>query len=344
MFSFFKRMKVAPAKQVAPAEPSHEPLRCTLFVPGTPAGPAEWSDALRGRGLTLEDGRLHGEGLPFSASVRFEPNPRDGAFGHAFSFGTASEGEQQAIDAAPGALVLELPVDLHRERPAIAGLARQLEACGALAVRVEESKLGWPIARWIERVDGTDAWALYRAVVVMLKADGVAGTCGMHAFSLPDAEVALGPDLDAAEANLQLGTFNVYQLAEDPLLRSGETFSPDAEAPRRSLQRWPDARYPEGHACNNPFGVWRLGPAGSSGRPVGELAITPNPPLVVMLEAIEERQGRPLNREEVERIRDKAVSIALDPRDARELERSRGYADIDPAIAWDAWQVFRGAR
>jgi hypothetical protein len=28
-------------------------------------------------------------------------------------------------------------------------------------------------------------------------------------------------------------------------------------------------------------------------------------------------------------------------RDADALERSRGYADIDPAIAWEQWQLVR---
>jgi hypothetical protein len=119
-------------------------------------------------------------------------NPRDGSFGHVFSFGTASAAEQRSIDAAAGAMILCLPVELHTERARIAGMAEALASRGALAVRIEESKLGYPIDRWTELVGGTDPWSLYRAAVVVLedKDGGGAATCGMQVFSLPDADVA----------------------------------------------------------------------------------------------------------------------------------------------------------
>ncbi len=43
------------------------------------------------------------------------------------------------------------------------------------------------------------------------------------------------------------------------------------ETPRRVLERWPDAEYPPGHPCHNPYGVWRVGPAGGVGGGVSEL-------------------------------------------------------------------------
>jgi len=37
----------------------------------------------------------------------------------------------------------------------------------------------------------------------------------------------------------------------------------------------------------------------------------------------------------------KAAVIAMKPRDARAMELQRGYADLDPELAWEQWQVAR---
>lgn len=295
----------------------------TLFVPGAPRDP---KDALRA------------SGLPFKPEAEWIEN--DGSFGKAFSFGTATAAQRHAIDAVEGAQVFYLPVELHTERARIAKFALALAEEGALAVRVEESKLGWPIQDWAKLVGGSDPWSLYRAVVVVLDdADGKGvGTCGMQVFSLPDAQVALR---DRSEANELLGAFNVFQLAEDPVLRSGETFRPSKDEPRRVLHRWPDARYPAGHACHNPFGVWRLGAAGSKSEPPSELVFVFMPSLAATLMAAEKEAGRPLTRKQVESLRDKSPCVAMEPRDAKVLERSRGYVDLEPERAWEQWQITR---
>jgi hypothetical protein len=284
---------------------------------------------------------LRGPALPFEADVLWVGNPRDGSFGKAFSYGTTSDAEQRAFDMVPGALVLSLPVDLHRERTAVASLVQALAACGALAVRFEESKLGYPIARWLELVSGPNPWSLYRAVIVMLGDGTAARTCGMHAFSLPDAQISLDEATDATAANALLGALNVFQISEDPLLLGGHTFAPDASTPRRVLQRWPDDGYPAGHACHNPFGVWRLGPPGGEGVPGSALAFTFMPALAVLLLAAEQKHGRPLTRAEVEQLTADAVGMSVKHEDARALERERGYADLDPRHVWEQWQIFR---
>lgn len=313
----------------------------TLFVPGTAADLEAWRAALAGHGLTLERAALRGDALPFEVGVEWVGNPGDGSFGRSFPLATVSEAERRTLDAAPGALVLSIPAELHRARAALAALARALEAAGGLAVRIEESKLGYPIGRWIEQVDGTDPWSLYRTAVVLLGDAGEASTCGMQVFSLPDAHVALEGDLDAAAANALLGALNVYQLAEAPLLLGGHTFSPDRDTPRRALRRWPDAAYPAGHPCHNPFGVWRLGRPGERGTPPRKLAVVFMPTLAATLTAVEARQGTPLTRAQVEALTAKAPCITMEHREAQEVERARGYADLDPELAWEQWQVAR---
>ena len=43
----------------------------------------------------------------------------------------------------------------------------------------------------------------------------------------------------------------------------------------------------------------------------------------------------------VEAIVAKSVAVAMSPRDALALEQSRGYADIEPELAWPQWQIVR---
>jgi hypothetical protein len=310
-------------------------MRLTLFIPGTAPTEAAWRTALAREGLRLEGEHLRGPGVPFEVLVEHVSN--DGHFGEAFALPTVGAALNKAIDGAPGALVLTMPVALDVQAQAVATLVEAIGRAGGLGVRVEQSKLGYPLARWVELVKPADPADLYRAAVIVLtdREGGRLKSCGMHVFSLPDAEI---------EAGWQgtLDVFNVFQLAEDPVLRTGETFAPDAQTPRRRIERWPDGGYPSDHSCHNPFGVWRFGPEGGSASKKGALELVFMPALVALLLASEERAGRALTRAEVEAIVEKGVCMTMEPRDAQKLERSRGYSDLDPEQAWDQWRAARG--
>lgn len=298
-------------------------MRVTLFVPGNAAFAAGRHQALAG--------------LASPPEVEWIDN--DGHFGEAFSFGTVAPDVVAQIDAAPGALVLHWPIDLLTGRETIVATVARLRDAGALAVRLEQSKVGWAIESWLERFGADSPWAWYRGAVASLGSEGEVQSCGMHAFSLPDVLVRIDGDRDAL---VELAAvLSVYQLAEDPVIRSGETFRPDDSTPRRVVERWPDLRYPPDHACHNPFGVWRLGPPGGTARAMAKLHYTFVPPLVAILTALEQQHGAPLTRTQVEATRGKSACIAMDPRDAQTLERTRGYADLDPALAWEQWQLVR---
>jgi hypothetical protein len=157
---------------------------------------------------------------------------------------------------------------------------------------------------------------------------------------LPDAWVEAPP----LEANRFLGEFNVYQLAEDPVLVSGDTFRPDLDTPRRRFERWPDDGYPPGHACHNPFGVWRLGAEGGEADSRSDLRPVFIPALVALLTAAEAEAGRHLRRDEVERVTSEGTCMMMTHAHAQQLERSRGYADLEPELAWRQWQVLRESR
>ncbi|MBU2662531.1 DUF4261 domain-containing protein [Actinoplanes bogorensis] len=306
-----------------------------LFVPGTAASMSQWQAALGRSGLTLDGPSLTSPRLGFRGLVEWVGN--DGSFGAAFGHGTMTPEEQRAVAGAGSALVVDLPVYLGEAAGEVATLIAALGDAGALGVRLEQSKLGWPIARWVEALAGGDPWLLYRCAVVMLEDGGVSRSCGMHAFGFPDAAVEAPP----AVANELLGVLNVYQLAEDPTLVSGDTFQPDQETPRRRLERWPDDGYPAGHACHNPFGVWRLGAEGTTADSRSELRPVFIPPLVALLTAAEQKADRTLTRDEVERLTNEGTCMMMTHDDAKSLERGRGYADLEPELVWSQWQVLR---
>jgi hypothetical protein len=43
----------------------------------------------------------------------------------------------------------------------------------------------------------------------------------------------------------------------------------------------------------------------------------------------------------VKAIRDESTCIAMKPRDAQQIERKRGYANLDLTLAWEQWQIVR---
>jgi hypothetical protein len=266
-------------------------------------------------------------------------NPQDGSFADSFSFGTVEPATAAEIDAAPGALLVELEDDLREGRDRVVSVVETLREHGALAVRLEQSKLGWSIDQWLAFVRPGDPFGLHRCAVTFLVDESHVVSCGMHAFSLPDASLPTGA-LTSEAAQDFVSALNVYQIEEDPLLLSGQTFSPGPDWPRRVVQRWPDDGYPSDHWCHNPYGVWRLSEEGGPRRQQPELHPLFIPALVALLLAHEDKDG-PLTQAQVEEIADKGTCVAVSHRHAQEMERARGYADIDPELAWEQWCVVR---
>lgn len=266
-------------------------------------------------------------------------NPNDGSFSNAFSFGTVDELGKARIDAALGALILYCDFDLIEGLNRAIDIAKSLREQGALAVRVEQSKIGWEMDRWIELVSSNNPRDLHMAVVVMLTYNDFIQSCGMHAFSLPDTRVAVD---DNHNEMIELITrINTYQISEDPIILSGHTFTSEYILPKRILDRWPDNNYSSSDICHNPYGVWRVGPPGGQGKQTSELIPVFIPALITILTAMEKKDGYQLTKDEVEKIRDEASCIAINPRDAQKLEKSRGYSDLNPDLAWEQWQIFR---
>jgi hypothetical protein len=93
----------------------------------------------------------------------------------------------------------------------------------------------------------------------------------------------------------------------------------------------------------NPFGIWRhLHPAEARVKS-RQLVPVIMPPLVAFLAAMERESGVPLTPAEVAAIVARSPCIAMKLSDATALARSRGYADLEPELAWEQWQLVRGA-
>jgi SH3-like domain-containing protein len=72
-----------------------------------------------------------------------------------------------------------------------------------------------------------------------------------------------------------------------------------------------------------------------------ELIPVPVPALVAVLLNKENEKGSPLTEQEVLEIRDKAACIMMPISVVSEMEKSRGYSDLDPEYAWEQWQQAR---
>jgi hypothetical protein len=320
----------------------------TLLILGSPKSLKAWNTALRPTGLSCaEDGTLVGSQLPTPPSLEFIQN--DGSFEEAFSIGNVSKPTLKAIRKCPAALVLTLTTDLVAGRVAVANLVDDLRKAGALAVRIEESKAGLEVQPWVDALRSPHAANWHQiAVVYMTSTNGSVGSCGMHTFLRPDVFVAhAGPGARGAAPAFDIATaFNMFQLVDDPILMPGHTFAPHADSPRYVLRRMPDMRYPSGHPCRNPFGLWQLDPAGDgySARAQDYPSTIPVyiPTLVAVLSSLQAKlpSGMTLSREEVEKVRDTSPCLPTGVRAAQVLERQRGYADLDPENVWEQWQIF----
>lgn len=54
-------------------------------------------------------------------------------------------------------------------------------------------------------------------------------------------------------------------------------------------------------------------------------------------------EGRDLDRSEVDAIVQRMACMTMERRDAQASERRRGYADLDPELAWEQWEADKSA-
>jgi hypothetical protein len=309
-----------------------------LLVPGPWGEPGTVLSALAARGIDagpLDDAPARAGGVRVDVV-------RDEALAQAFAWGRSGRLPEELLEQVAKcdhAALLEVSQRLDEDPERIAAIGRALRDAGGVAVRMEASGGASPWKPWLEQLQSGYPNRLYASAVIVVNDDeDTVFTCGMHHFDLPDAQIAMSHPAAAID---WLDTFCIYQLAEQPALASGHTFCPDADTPRRVLERWPDHRHHPDDGRHNPFGVWRFLPEGQLGLEAGKLVPTIMPSLVAMLINAERTAGRALSQAEVEEIVSNAPAMMIELEHAIALERSRGYADIEPELAWEQWQIVR---
>ena len=311
-----------------------------MLVPGPWLTLGELTKALAVRGVDAKAD----DDAPIQAGEVRAQLVEDDDFGRAFSWGRRGALDAKLVSRigrCKRAALVEVGYRLRESAAEVARIGRALRDVGGLAVRMEVSGGASPWEIWLECLESGTPSRIYESAVVLAEGeDGALFTCGMHLFGLPDAEISMP---DAGEALAWLDAFCIYQLAESPALASGHTFRPSADAERRVLERWPDHRHDPGDGRYNPFGLWQLRTPDSARLKATKLALTFIPSLSVVLTAAEQAKGSPLGQAEVEQIVAEGSVVAMEHRDTQALERSRGYADIEPELAWEQWQIVRGA-
>lgn len=307
-----------------------------MLVPGPWRQTGEVVDGLRVHGITAQPRA----GDPVSGGLYVDVVADDElARGFAWGRHGALAGDLLSrVDACRHAAVVEIAQRLDECAPRVAALGHALRALGGVAVRMEASGGASAWEPWLERLESRAPVDTYEAGVILVRDADALFTCGMHQFDLPDAEISMQ---NASAAAAWLDAFSVFQLVEQPVLASGHTFRPDAASRRRVIERWPDHRHHPDDGRHNPFGVWRFLPEGAPGLEARNPRPTIIPSLVALLAAAERSEGGALTREEVEQLVAEAPAIAMDVADALALERGRGYADIEPELAWEQWQLVR---
>jgi hypothetical protein len=135
--------------------------------------------------------------------------------------------------------------------------AAALLHAGGFGVKVESSVLAHNPSAWKDYCDQLYCFTAHKALVVYLTGPQV-HSCGMHNLGMRDAITAAGSDNISSVELLKVFTF--YLFSESPIIRAGQTFSVDADAPLFRIENHPGWDYGPDSLFTNPYGAWYLEP------------------------------------------------------------------------------------
>jgi hypothetical protein len=133
--------------------------------------------------------------------------------------------------------------------------ANGLLKSGGMGVKVESTGLAHSPASWDEQCKYKHLFESHSSYVVYIFSDQQVYSCGMHNFGLPEAIMERHEAENPAEL---LRRFTHYLLSESPEIKSGQTFSVDADSPIYQILEHPGINYGDGSLFNNPYGAWKL--------------------------------------------------------------------------------------
>jgi hypothetical protein len=150
---------------------------------------------------------------------------------------------------------LHFPLDLLNQRNRLLKFSEVIRRLGGIAVKMESAGIAHTWERWQTLLSGT-LFDAYCSSVVLVGDREHYYSCGMHQFGLPDCEAPRSiPVGDAADL---MNRFNCWQIAEQPKISTGHTFSLSPEAPRFRLSLENDLRHETESLFQNAHGIWRL--------------------------------------------------------------------------------------
>jgi hypothetical protein len=128
---------------------------------------------------------------------------------------------------------------------------------GGVAIKVESSGIAHTPQHWTSLAEAREPYHTFRAFVTFAGEEKYYYSCGMHCLGYPDVVVLRNGENSSEVAKL-METFLLYNLYEKPTLKSGETFSIDANSPHYVLSHKPCTNFEVEHLFYNPYGVWEL--------------------------------------------------------------------------------------
>ncbi|PQO26914.1 hypothetical protein C5Y96_19505 [Blastopirellula marina] len=140
--------------------------------------------------------------------------------------------------------------------------AAALLKCGGIAIKIESTGIAHPAKKWEEWSEKADLPTLFRAYVTYIGSGDLFYSCGMHNLGYPDCVVQA--EIEPQTAAELIDAFLRYLLFDGPELEDGQTFSVKAEAPRYKIEHQKCTMFEPDHLFHNPYGVWKLAPAGKS--------------------------------------------------------------------------------
>ena len=189
-------------------------------------------------------------------SVEFvSADPNMGKAFEIASQGKISQSTLDAIEQHESVVYLHFPIDIQAERARLIKFTKLLQQLGGHAIKVESAGAAHSWDRWFNLLNGS-LFDLYCSAVVLIGDKDHFYSCGMHHFNLP--ECAVPTTSDVGEAADLMNRFNFWQIAENPTMKSGHTFSLSKDEPKWRLVLESDDRHETEHPFFNPNGVWVL--------------------------------------------------------------------------------------
>ena len=170
--------------------------------------------------------------------------------------GKISEETLVAINQHEGVAYLHFPLEFLLQRERINVFTSFLRDCGGIAIKNESCGIAHEWDRWFELIGSEDIFDSYCACVVLIASKEVYYSCGMHNFCLPDVQVCRDSGLENPAKFIN--DFNLYQILEEPNLKSGDTFSLSDDDPIFRMKHLEDTRHDSEHLFHNPSGLWSL--------------------------------------------------------------------------------------